>query len=36
MIDPRIYEVFREIGKDLYTAQMISSHGGNLRANSLG
>ena len=30
MIDPRIYEMFREIGEDLYTAQMISSHGGNL------
>lgn len=30
MIDQRIYEMFREIGEDLYTAQMISSHGGNL------
>jgi L-fuculose-phosphate aldolase len=30
MIDTRIYEMFREIGEDLYTAQMISSHGGNL------
>ena len=30
MVDPRIYEMFREIGEDLYTAQMISSHGGNL------
>jgi L-fuculose-phosphate aldolase len=30
MIDPRIYETFREIGRDLYTANMISSHGGNL------
>jgi len=30
MIDERIYEMFREIGEDLYTAQMISSHGGNL------
>ena len=30
MIDPRIYEMFREIGRDLYTANMISSHGGNL------
>jgi len=30
MIDKRIYEMFREIGEDLYTAQMISSHGGNL------
>src|SRR5512136_164723 len=30
MIDERIYEVFREIGRDLYAANMISSHGGNL------
>lgn len=30
MVDQRIYEMFREIGEDLYTAQMISSHGGNL------
>jgi L-fuculose-phosphate aldolase len=30
MIDPRIYEMFREIGEDLYAADMISSHGGNL------
>ncbi len=30
MVDPRIYEMFREIGRDLYTANMISSHGGNL------
>jgi len=30
MIDKRIYEMFREIGRDLYTANMISSHGGNL------
>jgi L-fuculose-phosphate aldolase len=30
MIDERIYEMFREIGRDLYTANMISSHGGNL------
>lgn len=30
MIDTRIYEMFREIGRDLYTANMISSHGGNL------
>jgi len=30
MIENRIYEMFREIGEDLYTAQMISSHGGNL------
>ena len=30
MIDERIYESFREIGRDLYVANMISSHGGNL------
>jgi L-fuculose-phosphate aldolase len=30
MIDERIYEMFREIGRDLYEANMISSHGGNL------
>ena len=30
MVDTRIYELFREIGRDLYTANMISSHGGNL------
>jgi L-fuculose-phosphate aldolase len=30
MIDERIYEMFREIGRDLYIANMISSHGGNL------
>ncbi len=30
MIDSRIYEIFREIGEDLFTAQLISSHGGNL------
>jgi len=30
MVDPRIYDMFREIGRDLYTANMISSHGGNL------
>jgi len=30
MVDSRIYEMFREIGEDLYSAQMISSHGGNL------
>lgn len=30
MIDPRIYEMFREIGRDLFTANMVSSHGGNL------
>jgi L-fuculose-phosphate aldolase len=30
MIDPRIYEMFRDIGRDIYTANMVSSHGGNL------
>jgi L-fuculose-phosphate aldolase len=30
MIDPRIYEMFCEIGRDLYEGNMISSHGGNL------
>lgn len=30
MIDERIYEQFREIGRDLYAAGMISSHGGSL------
>jgi L-fuculose-phosphate aldolase len=30
MIDERIYEMFRDIGRDLYTQNMISSHGGNL------
>ena len=30
MIDPRIYETFREIGRDLFTSNLISSHGGNL------
>lgn len=30
MVDERIYEMFREIGRDLYGQNMISSHGGNL------
>jgi L-fuculose-phosphate aldolase len=30
MVDERIFEQFREIGRDLYTGGMISSHGGNL------
>jgi L-fuculose-phosphate aldolase len=30
MIDERIYEQFKEIGRDLYEHQMISSHGGNI------
>ena len=30
MIDQRIYEQFREIGRDLYVDSLVSSHGGNL------
>jgi L-fuculose-phosphate aldolase len=30
MIDPKIYEMFRDIGRDLYAGGLISSHGGNL------
>jgi L-fuculose-phosphate aldolase len=30
VIDERIFEQFRQVGRDLYTAGMISSHGGNL------
>jgi L-fuculose-phosphate aldolase len=30
MIDERIYQQFVEVGRDLYDANMISSHGGNL------
>lgn len=30
MVDTRIYEMFREIGRELHTASMISSHGGSL------
>lgn len=30
MVDPRIYEMFHDIGRDMYIANMISSHGGNL------
>ena len=30
MVDPRIFEMFRQIGRDLYVANLISSHGGNL------
>jgi L-fuculose-phosphate aldolase len=30
MVDERIYEMFCEIGRDLYTQNMVSSHGGNL------
>lgn len=29
-MDKRIYEMFREIGRDLYVADMVSSHGGNM------
>ena len=30
MVDERIYEQFRMIGRDMYTSGMISSHGGNI------
>ncbi len=30
MMDERIYEQFREVGRDLYVQNMVSSHGGNL------
>jgi L-fuculose-phosphate aldolase len=30
MIDERIYEMCRDIGRDLYAAGMVSSHGGNI------
>ncbi len=30
MIDPRIYEMFRDIGRDMFVSNLISSHGGNL------
>jgi L-fuculose-phosphate aldolase len=30
MMDPRIYEMFRDIGRDMYAGGLISSHGGNL------
>jgi L-fuculose-phosphate aldolase len=30
MIDERIYEQFREIGRDMYVDRLVSSHGGNL------
>jgi L-fuculose-phosphate aldolase len=30
MIEQRIYEMFREIGRDLFASNLISSHGGNL------
>ena len=34
MIDERIYETFRDIGRDLYVAGMVSSHGGNISIRS--
>jgi len=30
MIDPRVYEMFRDIGRDMYVHGLISSHGGNI------
>jgi L-fuculose-phosphate aldolase len=30
MIDPRVYETFRDIGRDMYLHNLISSHGGNI------
>jgi L-fuculose-phosphate aldolase len=30
MVDQRIYDQFREIGRDMYVDRLISSHGGNL------
>jgi len=30
MIDPRVYEIFRDIGRDMYLHNLISSHGGNI------
>jgi len=30
MIDVRIFEQFQEVGRDLYEADMVSSHGGNI------
>jgi L-fuculose-phosphate aldolase len=30
MIDERIYERFREIGRDMYVDRLVSSHGGNM------
>ena len=30
MIDERVYKMFRDIGRDLFEADMVSSHGGNL------
>ena len=30
MIDQRLYEEFRDIGRDIYVGQLTSSHGGNM------
>lgn len=30
MVEPRIFEMFRQVGRDLFISHMISSHGGNL------
>ena len=30
MIDPVVYEMFRDIGRDMYVHNLISSHGGNI------
>jgi len=30
MIDQRLYEQFRDIGRDIFDADLTSSHGGNL------
>ena len=30
MIDERLYEEFRDIGRDIYLGQLTSSHGGNM------
>ncbi|MCZ7543130.1 MAG: aldolase [Anaerolineae bacterium] len=30
MIDPKVFEMFREIGRDMYVHGLISSHGGNV------
>ena len=30
MIEQRIYEQFRDIGRDMYVDRLISSHGGNI------
>jgi len=30
MIDERVYEMFRDIGRDMYVHNLVSSHGGNI------